>query len=210
MEEGYTRDHYGSPSQWIVGVPQMGFWGRTERGREKIEVRTLRCTGCGYMESYAKKSKGTKTMRKLILTLTLALATTAAFAGPSVLRKNGDCKLQVGGAFDDDKVVPVTLSNSDLEIVCKFHGGDFFDEFTLFANPSISNKSGKKLNVAYHVAFFDKAGELVACAGQSGDVDADAKDHQFGSCLSKLSQAEFAKITSYKVVVYVDNAKAKK
>ena len=149
-------------------------------------------------------------MRKLILTVALALATTATFAAPSVLRKSGDCKLQIGDTFDDSKVFNAELSNSDVQVTGKFHGGDFFGEFTLFANPTLNNKSGKKLNVAYHVAFFDKAGELVASAGQSGDVDADAKDHQFGSCLSRLSQAEFAKITSYKVVVYVDNAKPKK
>jgi len=149
-------------------------------------------------------------MRTLGSILAIVLATGAAFAAPGVLRKSGDCKLQVGGAFDDDKVVEAKLSNADVEIVCKFRGGDFFDEFTLFANPSINNKSGKKLNVAYHVAFFDKAGELVACAEQSGDVDADTKNHQFGSCLSKLSQEEFAKITSFKVVVYVGEPKKKK
>ena len=144
------------------------------------------------------------------MTLTLALATTTALAAPSILRKSGDCKLQVAGAFDDDKAVAVNLGNSDVEIGCKLHGGDFFDEFTLFANPSISNKSGKKLTVAYHVAFFDKAGELMACASQSGDLDVGAKDYQFGSCMSKLSQVEFSKITSYKVVVYAENAKPKK
>ncbi len=149
-------------------------------------------------------------MRTLVLTLAIVLATGAAFAAPGVLRKNGECKLQVGGAFDDDKVVEVKLSNADVDIVCKFRGGEFFGEFTLFANPSISNKSGRKLGAAYNVAFFDKAGELVCCAEQSGDIDAGAKNHQFGSCLSKLPQEEFAKITSYKLVVYLGEPKKKK
>ena len=65
-------------------------------------------------------------MRKTLLTLTLALATAAALAAPAILRKNGDCKLQVAGAFDDDKAVAVNLGNADVEIVCKLHGGDFF------------------------------------------------------------------------------------
>ncbi len=149
------------------------------------------------------------TMRKLALIGAFCVAATVASAAPGVLRKSGDCKLQVADAFDDNKVVAVTLSNADLEVMCKFHGGDFFGEFTLFANPTIVNKSGRRLNVAYEVAFFDKAGELVTCSAQSGDVDAGAKGHQFGSCLSKLPQEEFAKITSYKVVIYVSDAKPK-
>jgi hypothetical protein len=142
-------------------------------------------------------------MRKTFLALTLALVTAGALAAPSVLRKSGDCKLQVADTFEDKKVVKAELANADVQVTCKFRGGEFFGEFTLFANPSISNKAGKKLNVAYHVAFFDKAGELIASTGQSGEVDAGAEEHQFGSCLSKLSQDEFAKITAYKVVVYV-------
>src|SRR5262245_44730186 len=101
------------------------------------------------------------TMRSSLLTLMLALATTAAIAAPGVLRKSGDCKLQVADTFDDQKVVKVELADSDVQVTCKFRGGDFFGEFTLFANPSINNKSGRNLNVAYHVAFFDKAGELI-------------------------------------------------
>jgi hypothetical protein len=112
--------------------------------------------------------------------------------------------------FEDKKVFTVELANADLQLTCKFRGGEFFGEFTVFANPSISNKSGRKLMVSYNVAFFDKAGELVACAEQSGDVDADAKNHQFGSCMSKLSQEEFAKITTYKLVVYVSEPVKKK
>ncbi len=149
------------------------------------------------------------TMRELTLIGVFTLAALVASAAPGVLRKSGECKLQVGDMFDDEKVTAVTLSNADVEVLCKFHGGDFFGDFTLFANPTIANKSVKKLNVAYEVAFFDKAGELVACSAQSGDVDAGAKGHQFGSCLSKLPQEEFAKITSYKVVIYVSDAKPK-
>lgn len=149
-------------------------------------------------------------MRKLIPILMLVLAATTAIGVPSVIRKSGDCKLAVGDMFEDKKVFTVELANPDVQLTCKFRGGDFFGEFTVFANPSISNKCGKKLMVSYNVAFFDKAGELIACAEQSGDVDAAAKNHQFGSCMSKLSQEEFAKIAAYKVVVYVSEPVKKK
>src|SRR5512136_1335267 len=98
-------------------------------------------------------------MRKVILTLILGLAATMAFAAPSVLRKSGDCKLQVTtNASDPQKVMTVLLTNADVEVTCKFRGGDLVGEFTLFAFPTIVNKSGKELSVAYQVAFFDKAG----------------------------------------------------
>lgn len=141
----------------------------------------------------------------------LALITATAFGAPSTLRKNGECKLQVGAdSFDDSKAVKVELSNADVEVTANFRGGDFFDEFHVFANPTIKNKSGKKLNVTYQAAFVDKGGELIACVAQSGEVDAEDSGMQFGSAMSKLPLAEFAKIASYKVVVYVEAAKAKK
>ena len=142
--------------------------------------------------------------------LIFALATATAFGAPSILRKSGECKLQIGAdSFDDSKAVKVELRNADVEVTANFRGGDFFDEFHVFANPTLKNKSGKKLNIAYQVAFFDKSGELIACVAQSGDLDAGESGMQFGSAMSKLPQAEFAKIASYKVVVYVEAAKVK-
>lgn len=150
-------------------------------------------------------------MKTKLVLLSLALAAITTSAAPSILRKNGDGKLQVtDNSFDDSKVVKVGLNNADVEISCAFRGGDFFGDFTLFSNPTIKNKSGKKLDIAYQAAFFDKSGELIACTTQSGEVEADGGDMQFGSCMSKLPQAEFAKITSYRVTVYVSVAKAKK
>ena len=150
-------------------------------------------------------------MKTKLLMFALVLASATAFGAPSVLRKNGDCKLQVAAdSFDDSKSVKVDLSNADVEVSAGLRGGDVFGEFHVFANPTIKNKSGKKLTVAYQVAFFDTSGELIACAAQSGEVDAGSNDMQFGSAMSKLPQAEFAKIASYKVVVYVDVAKVKK
>lgn len=149
-------------------------------------------------------------MKLKLLTLAIALVTATAFGAPSVLRKSGDCKLQVGSdSFDDSKSVKVELANADVEVTSNFRGGDFFDEFHVFANPTIKNKSGKKLSVAYQVAFLDKSGELIACVAQSGEVDAGEGGMQFGSAMTKLPQAEFSKITSYKVVVYVEAAKAR-
>jgi hypothetical protein len=150
-------------------------------------------------------------MKTKLLMFTIALVAATTFGAPSVLRKSGDCKLQIGAdSFDDSKAVKVELANVDVEVTANFRGGEFFDEFHVFANPTIKNKSGKKLNIAYQAAFFDKSGELIACVAQSGDLDAGESGMQFGSAMSKLPQVEFSKITSYKVVIYVDAAKAKK
>jgi hypothetical protein len=58
MEEGFIKDEtYGQvlASKWVEGAPEKSFWtGTKTRGKEQVEVRTYRCTGCGYLESYAK------------------------------------------------------------------------------------------------------------------------------------------------------------
>ena len=146
-------------------------------------------------------------MKRILVGLIMLGLVVPVIGAPEVIRKSGDCKLQVAGAFDDDKLVKVAIKDPKVELLCKFRGGEFFGKFMLFANPHITNKAGKKINVSYSVAFLDKAGNLVACASQAGDVDAGAKDHQFGSCLAKVPKAEFDKIASYKIVVYVSDAK---
>jgi len=59
MEEGYILDlgHAGSRqvATWVEGPPQPGAWlGLKIKGLRQIPQRTFRCTGCGYLESYAR------------------------------------------------------------------------------------------------------------------------------------------------------------
>jgi hypothetical protein len=60
MEPGYIidrRQHSVSSSvaqTWFEGQPERSFWtGLRTKGRRSCEVRTFRCTRCGYLESYA-------------------------------------------------------------------------------------------------------------------------------------------------------------
>jgi ribosomal protein L37E len=58
MEAGFILDrgHYdaGTVSQWVEGAPERSIWtGIKTKGREKFQVTTYRCAGCGYLESYA-------------------------------------------------------------------------------------------------------------------------------------------------------------
>lgn len=58
MEEGFIKDQdYGSvrTSKWVEGPPEKSFWeGTKTRGKTQVDVQTFRCTGCGYLESYAR------------------------------------------------------------------------------------------------------------------------------------------------------------
>ena len=59
MEEGFLLDKghmdLASTAEWLEGVPEKSFWsGIKTKGRERLPVRTFRCTGCGYLESYAR------------------------------------------------------------------------------------------------------------------------------------------------------------
>ena len=60
MEEGFLLDvthsryrHYRQ-STWVQGRPEPSFWtGLKLKGRTQRHVITLRCSLCGYLESYA-------------------------------------------------------------------------------------------------------------------------------------------------------------
>ena len=58
MEPGYIIDHtqHGSAVEqtWFAGEPEKSFWtGLKMKNRSQRQVRTFRCTRCGYLESYA-------------------------------------------------------------------------------------------------------------------------------------------------------------
>jgi hypothetical protein len=62
MDEGFTLDradhHHGKAvSTWIAGAPERSAWvGLKTKDRDNIPIRTFRCSGCGYLESYANNS----------------------------------------------------------------------------------------------------------------------------------------------------------
>jgi hypothetical protein len=57
MEVGYLADStYGGYKQqsWCPGPPQRSVWtGLKVDTNQSVPVSTLRCPGCGYLESYA-------------------------------------------------------------------------------------------------------------------------------------------------------------
>ena len=58
MEEGFILDHgdYNSKmvNTWVEGKPVKSFWsGIKTSDRQRYAVKTYRCAGCGYLESYA-------------------------------------------------------------------------------------------------------------------------------------------------------------
>ena len=58
MEEGFLPD-WGDgnrlrTSQWQEGLPEKSFWFGLKTGdKRRYQIRSYRCTGCGYLESYA-------------------------------------------------------------------------------------------------------------------------------------------------------------
>jgi hypothetical protein len=59
MESGFMVDRAGIGSdlqgRWVEGdpIPRFFFDGVKMQGREPLPVRTYRCEGCGYLESFA-------------------------------------------------------------------------------------------------------------------------------------------------------------
>ena len=58
MTEGFVIDnaHGGRMvSTWLEGAPAKSIWlGVKLDGKKPIEITTLRCASCGFLESYAK------------------------------------------------------------------------------------------------------------------------------------------------------------
>lgn len=136
--------------------------------------------------------------------LIACLAAGVAWAAVAADRKAGECKLQEAGAFDESKLVKVTLGKS-LKAECSFRIGEFFDKKTVFAGTTIKNPTAKPMFFQYYVAFFDKDKNLIGCASQGsfGDDGLEAGgETQLGSCLIELPADAVKLITSYQVVLY--------
>jgi hypothetical protein len=59
MEEGVILDYAHSGrvnvASWMAGLPEKGWLGGLKIvGRQQVPLHTFRCTGCGYLESYAR------------------------------------------------------------------------------------------------------------------------------------------------------------
>jgi hypothetical protein len=58
--EGFVLDRtYGAnlQSTWVGGRPAKSFWtGLKLKGQGTLPVTTFRCSGCGYLESYASEA----------------------------------------------------------------------------------------------------------------------------------------------------------
>jgi hypothetical protein len=68
MEKGFLPDyaHAGMFIQrWVKGLPGKSWWKglHYDKGESRF-VETYRCTGCGYLKSYAKEPAGWPTIWK--------------------------------------------------------------------------------------------------------------------------------------------------
>lgn len=59
MEMGFVLDRSDATQYsavWVKGPAEKSMWAgvKDTSGKEKREIVTYRCTGCGYLESYAK------------------------------------------------------------------------------------------------------------------------------------------------------------
>jgi hypothetical protein len=121
-------------------------------------------------------------------------------------RKEGPCKLQEAGAFDDAKHVKVAFGTG-VVAKARFFIDEFFGKTIINAGATIENGTRKTVFFQYFVAFFDKDGLLVGCTGQgsfSDDGLAPGDESQLGSCLVHLAKEDARKVASYKAVLYVD------
>ena len=143
-------------------------------------------------------------MKYYSLIILIILITTSAFAAPSKITKSDNCKIHETDTFEDEEVLAFDLQNEDIKVTCKFRGKDSSKMFRLYALPTFENISGKLLYISYNAAFFDKENNLIACIRQNSEIQPDTNDTQFSSALTHLPKSEFEKISSYKLVIYIE------
>ena len=132
------------------------------------------------------------------------VAASVVLAAVSADRKAGKCRLQQAGPFDESKVVKIKFGKV-LKGETSWRVGEFFDKTTVFAGVTIKNPTDKPVHFRYYVAFFDKEGKLIGCAGQGSFGDdglAAGEESQLGSCLVELPKGAIKLITSYQLVFY--------
>jgi len=59
MQEGFIPDYshhnFSRTAKWQSGEPQKSFWyGINTKDSPQYEIKSHRCKGCGYLESYAQ------------------------------------------------------------------------------------------------------------------------------------------------------------
>jgi hypothetical protein len=143
---------------------------------------------------------------RLAVWILAASLVTVGAASAGELRKSGSCKFQ---RSDKAKTFAATFGNAEIDVTAEFAGADFFEKFMVNAVPTVTNKTGQKLEVVYHVAFFDKSRSLVGAAAQQAQLDERAKGFQLASALVFLPEPALASITSYEIVIYTAPPKPK-
>lgn len=117
--------------------------------------------------------------------------------------KEGPCKLKKSSAFDKD-VFTVKVGKV-IKGTCKFYIDEFFGKKIVNAGISLENTGKKPMFCHYYVAFFDKDGKLLGCAGQGTfgkEGMAAGKKTMLGSCLIPMPHGKHEQIASYKVAFY--------
>ncbi len=140
-----------------------------------------------------------------VITLAVLLASAAPCpAAVEVTHKQGPCKLQKAGPFDDAKLFRITVGKH-VRLKTRWRIDEFFGKTIINANVTVENPTAKPLFFEYYVAFFDKEGTLVGCTGQGvmGDEGLGPGDEQqLGSCLITLPLERAEAVATYRLVLY--------
>lgn len=125
----------------------------------------------------------------------------AAAEGPFVRTLSGKIKLKK--SFSS---APKLKLGNKLEAVARPHVTDWFDTKAISGQVDVENKTEQKIYTSYHLAFFDKKGELLGCASQDLDFDPGEKT-SIGGAVIQMPPAQLAKVASYRLSWYEDTQK---
>ena len=143
-----------------------------------------------------------RSMKKIIIIVTLFLVCGISSYGQEVFRKSGEIKLKEAKNAFDKKAFFKVQTGKKIKVEGKFRISKFFDSKVVMATADAENTSKKDLYYAYFIAFFDKNKKLIGCASQVASMQPlkAGEKTQFGMCIISLPESEIKKITSYQLV----------
>lgn len=145
------------------------------------------------------------TRSRLLLCVTIATITFGSLPAQAKRAKAKKATAQLHAVHKKGKFLykkvkkPIALSiGKQLEAKTKIKRIEFFDKPAISCQLDIVNKSKTKLYISYHVAFFDKDGNLIGCASQSMGFDPGERT-TVGGALVHAPESAMVKITSYQL-----------
>lgn len=142
--------------------------------------------------------------KQLLIALLLLFVAVVMVAPAAAEATKGDVKLKEGDFGPPDDAPAIKLGET-ITLEGTLYITDFFGSKVVTGQATVNNTSEKSMFFVYHLALFDKDGNLLGAASQGSFGDeglAPGEETQLGGLLIKLPPEALQKVASYQATFY--------